>query len=196
MLRLPGQQALKPLRDPLRRPFRNALHIRHVHDEKAPFSGPPSYATIAQRFSSHPHPLTFFKEKKAKEAKERGEFIDIHDIGGVSPNDYDVFITDIDDRKLRSEVAEVIGIPYLKKTTKVEANSKVDVGHAFVYGHKRHTLFPCIVGSEDRAHWVFFMVHTGAPLTYLSVQVSALPTLEEHLAADLALGRPSSRYRK
>ncbi|ERF77228.1 hypothetical protein EPUS_05797 [Endocarpon pusillum Z07020] len=134
MLRLQSQQALKPLRDPLRGPLRNALHIRHVHVEQAPFSGPPSYATIARRSSSHP---------KAKEARERSELIDIHETGGASPNDSNILITDIDDRTLRSEVAELIGIPYLKKTTKVEATNKVDVIHGFIYSNKLRTpVFP------------------------------------------------------
>ena len=168
MLKFSGQ-ALKALHSPLR----NALHIRHIHVDRAPFSGPPSYATIARRFTSHPNPLIFFTEKKAKEAKERGEFIDIHDIGGVSPKDFDVLITDMDNQKLRSEVAELIGIPYLEKTTKNEANNKVDLGHGIVYGNKFRTIFPCVVGLNDEARWVFFIVDSGAPLTYLSVQVSA-----------------------
>lgn len=107
-------------------------------------------------------------------------FIDIHEIGGASPNDFNVLITDIDDRTLRSEAAELIGILYLKKTTKVEANNKVDVSHGFIYGDKLRTLFPCIVGSRDWAHWGFFMVHTDAPLTYLLVQVSAPTNLRRN----------------
>src|SRR5436190_20820609 len=127
MLRFPSRQALKalcgplrnplhnPLRNPLLDPFRSRLHARrHVHIAQAPFSGPPSYATIARRFSSHPNPLTFFTEKRAKEAIDRGEFTDIHDIGGVEPEDFDVLITDMDDNTLRSEVAELVGIPYLE----------------------------------------------------------------------------------
>jgi hypothetical protein len=34
-------------------------------------------------------------------------------------------------------------------------------------------MFPCVVSVKDRAHWVFFIVDPGAPLTYLSAQVSA-----------------------
>lgn len=32
-----------------------------------------------------------------EEARERNEFIDIHDIGGVDPNTYDVLLSDIND---------------------------------------------------------------------------------------------------
>ena len=196
MLRLQSQQALKTLCGPLRNPLRNPLHIRHVHVEQAPFSGPPSYATIARRFSLHPNSLLFFTEKKAKEAKERGEFIDIHDIGGVSPKDFDALITDMDDKNLRSEVAELISIPYLEKTTKKEANNKVNLGHGIVYGDKFRVLFPHIVGLEDKAHWVFFIMVSGAPLTYLSVQMSAPTNRKNTWPLNLALGGRSSRYQK
>ena len=170
MLRLSGQQAIKALSGPLGNP----LHIvRHVHDEQAPFSGPPTYATIARRFTSPPNPLFFFPEKRAKEAKERGEWVDIHDIGPVGPEEFDVWITDMDEEKLRSEVAELIGIPYLEKASQNEANNKVGLGHGIVYGKYLRVVFPCVVALENKAHWVFFIVDSAAPLTFLSAQVNA-----------------------
>jgi hypothetical protein len=118
--------------------------------------------------------MTFFTEKKAKEAIDRREFIDIHDVGGVDPEDFDILITDMTDNNLRSDVAELIGMPYLGKATADEASKVVDVGHGIVYGRKLHPILPCIVSSNDKARWVFFLYNTGAPLTYLSAQVSAL----------------------
>ena len=135
-----------------------------------PFSGPPSYALITQRFSSQPNPVTFFSNKKAQEAVERGEF-DIHDIGGVDPKDFDVLLTDLSDNTLRSEVADIVGIPYLQEATEDEANKVVKAVQVFIYGAKYRTIFRCTVGMKDKAHWVFFVVDTGAPLTYLSKQV-------------------------
>jgi len=194
MLRFPNQRVVKafcsplrnpphnPLCSPVRNPLHNLLrnpHTRYVHIEHAPFSGLPSYATIARRFSSRPNPLDYLASKKAKEAKERGEFIDIHDIGGVDPKDYDVLITDVNDNKLRTEVSELVGIPYLKEATKDEANEKVKIGHAIIYGIKQRSIFPCIVSFQDKARWVFFIVDSSSPLTYLSVQVS-VPTYREN----------------
>ena len=199
MLRLPRQQALKalhsplhntlhypvhgPLRDPLRSSllnhFRNPLLIRHTHTKPVPFSGPPSYATINRRFSSEPNPIDFFAKKKVKEAIERGQFIDIHDIGGVNPEDYDVLIMGMNDNKLRTEIAELLGVPYLQKATEDEANKKIEIATGMTYttgiagGTKFRTVFPCVVSFEDNARWVFFIVDTGAPLTYLSTHVSA-----------------------
>lgn len=158
------------LRDP-RNLLRNP-HTRYVHNEHAPFSGHPSYATIARRFSSQPNPLDYFPSKKAKEAKERGKLIDIHDVGGVDPKDYDVLISDVDDDILRTDLSELMGIPYLKEATKDEANDKVDIGHCIIYGMKQRTIFPSIVSFQDKARWVFFILVPGSPLTYLSVQVS------------------------
>ena len=163
MLRLLNRKTLKA--------FRNPLQTRQVHTEQAPFSGPPSYATITRRFSSQPNPVAFFEKKREQEAIKRGEF-DIHDIGGVDPEDYDVILTDVMNKTLRHEVAEIAGVPYLQGATEDEANEVVTTGQGFIYGKKLRTIFPCVAGREGRAHWVFFVVDTGAPLTYLSKQVS------------------------
>jgi hypothetical protein len=188
MLRLPSQQALKalcsslrnPLRNPPRSPFRDPLrnppHACYVHTERAPFLGPPSYRTITQRFSSsNPNPISFFARKDAKEAIERGEFVDIHDIGGVDPKDYDVLITDVDNDTLHSEISNLVGIQYLKEATKDEADMVVEDIHGFVYGRKYRMMLPCVLSIEDKARWVFFIVDSGAPLTYISTQVSVHP---------------------
>jgi hypothetical protein len=89
MLKLLNRQALKALRNPFRSPLPNplcgTLQTRHLYTEPVPFAGPPSYATLAQRFSaSSPSPISFFGQKREKEAVERGEFVDVHDIGGWS----------------------------------------------------------------------------------------------------------------
>src|SRR5436853_7454752 len=90
-----------------------------LYNAPAPFSGLPSYATRMQRFSDlSPSPINFFAQRAAKEATERGEFVDIHDIGGMSPKDYDVLITDIENNTLQGEISKLAGVPYLKKATK------------------------------------------------------------------------------
>ena len=101
---------------------------------------------------------------------ERGEFDDIHDFSGPDPNHFDV-----DDSLLRSDISELVGIPYLKEATKDEANEMLETGSCLIYGQHSRLIFPCIVGFEDKAHWVFFIVDTRAPFTYLSRQVS-VPT--------------------
>ena len=182
MTRLPNQRALKtPIRYLFRNPFRNPLpnppvgrmQARYLHDALAPFSGLPSYATLARRFSSsNPSPVSFFAQKKAKENIERGIFVDIHDIGGPDPNDYGVLLTDVDYNKLSSEISQLVGIPYLKEAAREEANKEAEKVHGFAYGKKSRLILPCTVSIEDTARWVFFIVDSGAPITYLSTQVS------------------------
>jgi len=173
MLRLPGRQALRAFCKPLPSPLRCSLQARRIHSLQAPFSGPPSYATLFQRFSSsNPSPIAYFSRMKAEENVARGTFVDIHDIGGVDPNDYDVLITDVNDHTLHNEISDLVGIPYLKEATKEEADKVADSLRGFLYGRKYRMILPCVVKIEDKAHWVFFIVDSGAPLTYLSTQVS------------------------
>jgi hypothetical protein len=121
MLSLPSRQALKALRNPFRS-LLAPLQTRHLYTVPAPFSGPPSYATLARRFSdSISEPISFFGQKRAQEAIKRGEFVDIHEVGGTEPKDYDGLITDINNETLQSETSELVGIPYLQEATKDEA---------------------------------------------------------------------------
>jgi hypothetical protein len=122
-----------------------------------------TYDTLARRFSSSPSPLAFFINKRQQEARDRGEFIDIHNVGGVDPKDYDVLITDIDSNKLRSEIAEVIGILYLAKASEADANKVIEIGHGIVYGPKFRTILPCVVSRRGKSYWMFFIVDTFLP---------------------------------
>jgi hypothetical protein len=199
MPRLPSWQALKALRKPFHSPLSNPLRIplqtRHLYNEPAaPFSGPPSYETLARRFSaSSPSPISFFRQKAAKEAIERGEFVDIHDIGGVNPKDYDVLITDINNDTLHSEISKLVDIPYLKEATKDDADKMPREIQGFMYGQKRLMILPCVVSIRDQARWVFFIVDPGSPLTYISTEVSVHPHRKNALATNLTLGGTSLR---
>lgn len=173
MLRLPGRRALRAFCKPLPSPLRCSLQARRIHNLQAPFSGPPGYATLFERFSpKNPSPLKYFSQLKAEENIARGRFVDIHDIGPVDPKDYDVLITDIDDNKLHNEISDRVGIPYLKEATKEEADKVADSLRGFLYGEKFRMMLPCILKIKDEARWVFFIVDGGAPLTYISTQVS------------------------
>ena len=75
---------------------------------------------------------------------------------------------DMNDAKLRTEISELIGIPYLQPATKDEAD-KIVTG--LIYGDKYRVIFPCVVGYKSKAYWIFFLLDLGAPVTYLSSQV-------------------------
>ena len=192
MLRLPSRQAFKALRNPFRcslpNPLRVPLQTRHLHNAPPPFSGPPSYATLAQRFSaSNPSPTAFFHQKAAEEAIKRGEFIDIHDFCGVDPNDYDALFTDIDSGILHSEISKIVDIPYIAEATKAEADKVPKEIRGFIYGQMYRMIFPCVLGMNGKARWVFFIVDGGAPLTYISAEVSVHPDEINAFATNLAL---------
>ncbi|KAF8543539.1 hypothetical protein BDD12DRAFT_801897 [Trichophaea hybrida] len=88
---------------------------------QAPFSVPPNYDTIAQRFSSQPDPLYFFNEKQQQESLQWGEYTEIlHDITpeiGFYPSQYDVMLTDISHETLKQRISDELGIVYLSKAT-------------------------------------------------------------------------------
>ena len=136
-----------------------------------PYTAPPSYEMISRRLSSNVDPQAYFTRKRQLEARERGEFVDIHDIGN-DPEDYDVLITDIQHETLETTISEELGIPYLSKAAQAKPKDVVQVAHGYIYGPKRRTIVPFVVGHGEEARWVFFVVASWAPLTYLSIQVS------------------------
>ncbi|KIX03015.1 uncharacterized protein Z518_06565 [Rhinocladiella mackenziei CBS 650.93] len=180
MLKLLSRQATKALRNPFRSPLPVPLYSSppplyglrqtcHLHNEPAPFSGPPSYATLARRFSdSSPSPIWYFTQKKAREAIDRGEFVDIHDIGGVNPKDCHVSFTDMDNDTLQSEISKLVDIPYLQEATTDEAGKVAREIHGFLYGRELRMILPCVLKIKNNARWVFFVVNQGSPLTFIS----------------------------
>ncbi|RPB15020.1 hypothetical protein P167DRAFT_571885 [Morchella conica CCBAS932] len=146
---------------------------RQIHSMRLPYTGPLSYDTIARRLSLDVvDPQGYLTRKRQQEAKNRGEFVDIHDIGR-DPNDYDFLITDIKHETLETTIAEELGIPYLPKATESQAKEVFQVGDGYIHGSKFRAIVPFVVGHKGEGRWVFFMLDSGAPLTYLSAQVSA-----------------------
>jgi hypothetical protein len=172
MFRLLGQRAfIKAVPRPVSR-LSNSIGSRWIHNVRLPYTGPPSYDTIERRFSSdNVDPHAYFTAKREQEAIDRGQWVDLHDIG-YEPEDYDVLFTDINHETLEKMIAEEVGIPYLSKPTVAEANEVVKVGTGYMHGKNRCTIVPFIVGHREEARWVFFIVDSTAPYTYLSIRVS------------------------
>jgi hypothetical protein len=176
MPKLPSQQALEALRNPFRslpNPLRGPLQTRYLRDELAPFSAPKlcDPRSGLPSFESKSNTLV---ERAANKTIERSEFANTHAIAGVEHN-YDVLDTDTHNDTLYFEISKLVGIPYLKEATKDEANKVADQIHGVLYGPKLRMIFPCVLSIEDKARWVFFTVHSGSPLTYISKQVSVHP---------------------
>lgn len=173
------QLCFKPMTDPSH-PTKccspsNYCPVPHRRYYQVPYAGPPTYDTIAKRFSQQPSPVLYYEMKRANDAIRRGEYVDVHDVGGLNPKDYDVLFTDVNYNILRGEISVLGGIPYLQKATKTEAETVVEEGKAMVFGPQLRVIFPAVVSTEDSAYWIYFIVDTGSPLTYLSTQVNTLP---------------------
>lgn len=119
---------------------------RHV------YNSPPSYDMITRRFSPQVDSKAYINRK---ETKECGQYVDLHDIGGVDPMDYDVLISDINHEKLRGEISDIVGIKYHAEATKEDANKVVETGDCYIYGRKFRTIFPAVVDDGSQAYWVF-----------------------------------------
>lgn len=103
----------------------------------------------------------------------RGEDVNIHDVGGRNPKDFDVLLTDVDYDVLKAEISELGGIPYLQKATKYDAEKKIEEGTAMFFGPSYRVIFPAVVNNMvNKAYWIYFIIDTGAPFTYLSTQVN------------------------
>lgn len=63
-------------------------------------------------------------------------------------------------------------MPYLGKATEDEASRVVNYINDHLYGHRSYSMLPCVRTDYGEARWVFFIVDTAAPATYLSPQVS------------------------
>lgn len=151
------------------------MYSRPVHTTLVPHPGPSSYEAFPQRLSSLPDPRAFFISQRSKEAQSRGEFIDIHDIS-KNPKDYDVSISDINHKVLGTRIVKELGIPYLSKPTEADAQQVVRVGDGYIHGSTFRAIAPFVVCHKGEARWVFFIVDSSAPMTYLSGQVIDLST--------------------
>ena len=139
-----------------------------------PYTGSASYETIGRRFSSSRiDPQSYFALKQQQTAKDCGEFVDIHDIDpqdSSGPNEYDVLLSDVTHAKLQSTIAERLGIPYLSEAADVKEAIQVSTG--YLYGAYKRTIVAFVVTYGKEARWVFFIVDSGSPWTYISAQVS------------------------
>ena len=94
--------------------------------------------------------------------------------GGDNSKDVssDVLLFDITKETYKGEIARLVGTPYLSPATPSEATKMPIEVTGFIYGPKRRTIVSLAVSYKKECCWVFFVVDSGSPLTYLSVGVS------------------------
>jgi hypothetical protein len=141
----------RPLRHPLRRPPRRAIRpfsSNHVGSLQALISG---YDTLARRSSSYPKPLNLFALPSWQKATGSREYVDIHDLSNIDNlrlNNYDVLVTGINEKTLRTEISKVFGIDYLAKAARDDVKREVDVINGYLYGDGRCAMVPCVVSND------------------------------------------------
>lgn len=140
--------------------------------------------------------MQYYEAKRVNDAIRRGEYADVHDVEGLNPKDYDVLITDVNYNLLRGEISALVGIPYLQEAGRTEAETIVDEGKALVFGTHLRVIFPAVVSTEDSAYWIYFIVDTGSPLTYLSTQVNTLPLVIAGLTPGCKVAGSSGRRQR
>ena len=59
--------------------------------------------------------------------------------------------------------------------------------NGLLYGRTFRMVLPRILSAKEKARWVFFIVCSGAPLTYISAEVSVHPHRKNAWAINLTL---------
>ena len=160
-----GQQAFKAILRPTSVKF---------HTTPLTYTNSQTHGTIARRFSSKLTPKAYHVNWQDQWTLDRSESIDTHETSR-DPKGYDVSISDVKRQTLETTISKELGIQYLSKATLSEAQ-KVPEADGCIYGWGLRPIIPLVVAHERKAYWVFFVMDTAAPLTYLSGQVSARMT--------------------
>jgi hypothetical protein len=109
------------------------------------------YDTLARRSSSYPKPLNLFALPSWQGATGSREYVDLHDLSNIDnlrPNNYDVLVTGINEKTLRTEISKVFGIDYLAKATGDDVKREVDVINGYLYGDGRCVMVPRVVSND------------------------------------------------
>ena len=173
MGKLPFKGIYNPLRKPLCPPRLPSLCSPFSFEARQNLVK--TYDTITRAKAGYPTRMARIMNRKAQDAREKGEWIDIHDYVPCAPGKYDTVVSNVNDGMLRTEVSEILGIPYLGQAAEDDAKKVVKCIDGQLYSPRCHPIIPCVVRAySGEARWVFFFVDTTAPVTYLSPQVSPI----------------------
>lgn len=132
-----------------------------------------THGTITRYFSSSSKvgAWEYYVNRHRLEVKNRFRHLG-HDII-IDSEDFDVSVSGIDHKVLETTIAKKLGIPYLSKATKSQAEEVVLVANGYIHPEGLKPIIPLVVSHAGEARWVFFLIDTAASVTYLSDQVSA-----------------------
>jgi hypothetical protein len=125
MLRLPSQQPLKTLRSPYVILCKALSSCAKFTAAKVITSQSHSPDRLARRFSSAPKPKLYYQLQKELDARDRGEWVDIHDTG-------------MNENTLRTNIGKVTRLEILQEATKEEAKKSSNRQWVFLWPHAPH----------------------------------------------------------
>ncbi|PUU79253.1 hypothetical protein B9Z19DRAFT_1082300 [Tuber borchii] len=177
-----GQQAFKAILRPASVQF---------HTTPLAYTSSQTHGTIARRFSSRLAPKAYHVNWHDQWTLDRSESIDTHETSR-DPKDYDVSIADVKRKTLETTISNELGIKYLSKATPSEAQRVLETD-GYIYGWGLRPIIPLVVAHERKARWVFFVMDTAAPLTYLSDQACKRLGMEKDHSGIVTIGGYSHR---
>lgn len=140
---------------------------------QAPCPEQPSPETTTQHLSRPANQVAYCCESGQQEASQCCESIDTADTApevGLYPEEYDITIPDISHETLQHRVSEKLGIDYLSEAFD-EAKKPVSMCNGYIFGRNKRPMVALVVSHGGEYRWVFFVVDTGSPWTYVSRQV-------------------------
>jgi hypothetical protein len=84
------------------------------------------------------------------------------------PFDINNPFADVDETTLRTEISTALGVQYLSLALNDNSRATVD---GIIFGRFRRVIFPLVIGHKSNSFVVHFIVVTGSPRTYLSLEV-------------------------
>jgi len=102
------------------------------------------------------------------------------DPGAMSPNKYDILLTDVNEEDLKTEISTFLGSKYLSETSPL--SSPQPTIHGILYGIYNRSFLPLVVAvRKSPSVVVHFLFDSGSPFTYLSEEVCGVL---EHFICD------------
>ncbi|PUU73966.1 hypothetical protein B9Z19DRAFT_1134108 [Tuber borchii] len=91
-------------------------------------------------------------------------------LGNESAEESDVLLLDVTEDIYAGDISRLMGVSYLSQAPDLLARDlPVEVG-AIIYGPNGRTITSLIVTYKGNSRWVFFLIDTGAPKTFLSLE--------------------------
>ena len=120
-----------------------------------PHSGPQSHETLRKRFmASARDPKSLYSYQRQEEARDKGQFVYVHDITDIQPSEFDL-ISNITHETPESTISQDMGINYLSKAEEPDASCVIESATGYIRRSGHRALIPLVVNNDGEARWLF-----------------------------------------